>query len=77
MDAPRETVKSKTAMNALDALRWDWGKAYEIDGADDEWRARRRDGLGGWMEAGSAEDLRNQILSDYLMKPVPEQPRET
>jgi len=56
----------------LEALRWDWGAAYEIEmpGADHGWRARRLDGRGGWMDAGSAEDLRNQVVSDYVTKPV-------
>jgi hypothetical protein len=56
----------------LEALRWDWDAAYEIQmpGADYGWRARRLDGLGGWMDAGSAEDLRNQIVGDYVTKPV-------
>ena len=56
----------------LEALRWDWGAAYEIEmpGADHGWRARRLDGLGGWTDAGSAEDLRNQVVSDYVTKPV-------
>jgi hypothetical protein len=71
-----ETASDNTNKNTLEALRWDWGKAYEIHGADDEWRARRLDGLGGWMYAASAEELRNQILSDYLIKPVPDQSSE-
>jgi hypothetical protein len=56
----------------LEALLWDWGAAYEIEmpGADHGWRARRLDGLGGWMGAGTAEDLRNQIVSNYVTKPV-------
>jgi hypothetical protein len=56
----------------LDALLWDWGEAYEIEmpDADHSWRARRLDGLGGWIDADSAEDLRNQIVSDYVTKPV-------
>lgn len=57
--------------DALEALRWNWGEAYEIEVVDDEWRARRRDGLGGWLTASNADELHNQILSDYMLKPVP------
>jgi hypothetical protein len=70
MDGPQETAGGEAAMNALDALRYDWGSAYEIEGTDDEWRARRLDGLGGWIEAESPDGLRNQIFCDYALKPV-------
>ena len=42
MDGSQETAGGKAAMNALDALRYDWGSAYEIESADGEWRARRQ-----------------------------------
>jgi hypothetical protein len=70
MDEPQETVGGKAAAKALDALRYDWGSAYEIENADGEWRARRLDGLGDWIEAEIPDDLRNQILSDFALKPV-------
>jgi hypothetical protein len=77
MDAAEETATAgnsgKTAMNALEALRYDWGSAYEIERNGHEWRARRLDGLGGWMDADSADDLRTQIFSDYALKPVRQQ----
>ena len=57
-------------LGGLDALRWNWGIAYEIESADTGYRARRRDGLGGWMTADELDALRNDILSDYLLKPV-------
>jgi hypothetical protein len=60
-------------MKALEALRYDWGSAYEIEHDGDEWRAARLDGLGGWMHADSADDLRTQIFSDYATKPVCQQ----
>lgn len=61
-----------TMLNELDTLRWNWGEAYEIIVVDDvKWRARRRDGLGEWMSASSASELRHQILNDYLLKPIP------
>ncbi len=58
--------------HALEALRWDWGEAYEI-GLDDElgWHARRRDGLGGWLTAPGADELYEAIAADYALKPVP------
>lgn len=58
-------------VNALEALRWNWGEAYEVNMVNDEWRARRRDGLGDWLIAPNAGGLRNRILSDYMFKPVP------
>jgi hypothetical protein len=70
MDGPQETADGKASMNALDVLRYDWGSAYEIESADGEWRARRLDGLGDWIEAEIPDDLRNQIFSDYALKPV-------
>jgi hypothetical protein len=60
---------------ALEALRWHWGEAYEI-GRDDTrgWRARRRDGLGGDITAGGPDDLRQAIRGDYAVKAVPRDP---
>ena len=79
MDPARETAAGvgidETTRNALDALRWNWGSAYEIETDCDTWRARRLDRLGGWMEAGSAEALRSQVVSDYMTKPVAWQAR--
>jgi hypothetical protein len=67
-----DTEGNSADQEKLDALLWDWGAAYEIEmpDADHSWRARRLDRLGGWMDADSAEDLRNQIISDYVTKPV-------
>jgi hypothetical protein len=78
MDSAEPTVtqqaRDRSDRNTLEALRLDWDTAYQIEIADGEWRARRLDGLGGWMYAGSAEELRSQMVADYLMKPVPRQP---
>jgi hypothetical protein len=60
----------------LGMLRWNWGEAYDIEIDGSEWRARRRDGLGGWITAYNADDLCNQILTDYMRKPVPRPPSE-
>ncbi len=51
----------------LRQLRWDWGSAYEIE----KGRARRRDGLGGWLEAGTVDELETLIEADYTARPVP------
>jgi hypothetical protein len=51
----------------LEQLRWEWGEAYEIERG----RARRRDGLGGWIEAGTPGGLRAAIGADYARCPVP------
>jgi hypothetical protein len=68
-DGPRSTIGDQYA---LEALRWDWGDAYEI-GRDDErgWWARRRDGLGGDLTAPDPDGLYEAIAADYALKPVP------
>jgi hypothetical protein len=65
-----QPADGKAAMNAFDALSFDWGSAYEIEGDRDHWRARRLDRLGGWIEATDPDALRNEIISDYTLKPV-------
>ena len=58
--------------DALDALRLHWGgSAYEIEVSGGRWRAKRRNGLGGWIEAGSPDGLAYAIADDYAAKPVP------
>jgi hypothetical protein len=53
-------------------LRWNWGRAYEIDhDAGGPWRARRRDGHGGDITAMTPETLRDAIFRDYDLSPVP------
>lgn len=67
-----ETFAEALARHALDALQWNWGEAYEIGvTGDGTWHAKRRDGLGGLIEAASPEGLRNAVEDDYMMKPVP------
>ncbi|MGH3171462.1 MAG: hypothetical protein ACRDN0_37075 [Trebonia sp.] len=56
---------------ALAVLRWNWGRAYEIDCDPGLWRARRRDGLGEDITAREPDDLRDAILRDYDVNPVP------
>jgi hypothetical protein len=48
------------------------GEAYDIAVSDEAgWRARRRDGKGGPIEAPTPDDLRKQIVDDYTLMPVP------
>lgn len=57
--------------SALEALRYNWGEAYEIDvSVDGQWTAIRKDGLGGVLREPGPEELRAQILKDYELKPV-------
>lgn len=53
---------------ALGELRWHWGDAYVI--FDEPWRARRRDGRGGWITASDAEELFGLVTADYEREPV-------
>jgi hypothetical protein len=59
------------AERALEALRWMWGEWYEIwvDQHIGTWCARRLDG-GGVIEADSPDELRVEILEDWLLRPV-------
>ena len=50
-------------------LRDHWGSAYEITDRPG-WRARRRDGKGGWITAPDAEALLGAIRADYQADPV-------
>ncbi|MGP7996717.1 MAG: hypothetical protein ACLPKI_05205 [Streptosporangiaceae bacterium] len=53
----------------LDELRHHWGEAYEITDRP-RWRARRRDGKGGWLTAEDVEALVEAIRLDYQADPV-------
>jgi hypothetical protein len=67
---PRRRLPSQAripARSPLELLRWNWGSAYEIE----ECRARRRDGLGGWFEAQTPDELDELIQADYTVRPVP------
>jgi hypothetical protein len=60
-----------TADEALAALRWNWGRGYEIDWeAGALWTALRRDGRGSEITAGNPAALRDAILRDYERAPV-------
>jgi hypothetical protein len=56
---------------ALEALRFDWGEAYVLGSDGDGYWALRRDGLGGKITAGGADELRKAIREDYELKKVP------
>jgi hypothetical protein len=60
-----------TFWKELYLLRFDWGSAYEIEPGGEQWtaRARRRDGLGDWME-GTPDEVQRLIAADYLARPV-------
>ncbi len=60
------------AAQALEALRFGWGDAYEITSDNAHgWQARRRDGLGGAITAPDPDALWTAICEDYILKPVP------
>jgi len=54
----------------LGELAFHWGSAYDIDFADGEWTAHRRDGLGVLADP-LPEGLRLRIVADYTAMPVP------
>jgi len=55
----------------LEALRWDWGDAYEIGRDDDRgWWARRRDGRDEDLTAADPDELYAVIAADYGLRPV-------
>lgn len=57
---------------ALGELIFHWGDAYEIEyAAEHGWRARRRDGRGGWLTAAGPDGLLTEISADYQLRPVP------
>ena len=56
----------------LEALRWHWGDAYEIEWDEEHgWRCKRRDGLGDWIHSADPDGLNQAIGADYRMKKVP------
>ena len=56
---------------ALEALRWCWGEVYEIWAEQDTglWLARRKDGQ-GIIEGAGPDQLRAEILEDWLLRPA-------
>jgi hypothetical protein len=69
--APQAAEGRTEGADALAALQWDWGEAYEIGrDAQHGWHARRRDGLGDDLTGASPEELRGVIRVDYARKRV-------
>jgi len=65
-------VAAAAARDMLEALRFHWDTAYQIEhDGEDGWRARRLDGLGGRLAADSPDGLFAAITADYTLKPVP------
>jgi hypothetical protein len=60
---------ASTESAELAELRHHYGEAYEI--GSDPWRAKRRDGKGGWLTAETVEALYELIRADYRACPVP------
>lgn len=57
--------------DALEALELGYGAAYRIGyGEEHGWRAVRRDGLGGFLEAGGPGELRAAMDEDCALRPV-------
>lgn len=57
---------------ALDALQWHWGDAYEIGRDDDRgWWAQRGDRRGQDLKAATPDELLAEITADYALRPVP------
>lgn len=70
--AGADTVEQPPGIEqALDALRFHWGDAYDIGHDDDRgWWARRRDGIGGDLTAAEPGQLHTAIVADYNLNPV-------
>ena len=71
MDDEVGPLANGSTADPLRTLRWDWGEAYLIEIDGDEWRAKRRDVLGGWTEATNPDGLDLAIKEDYAVRPVP------
>ena len=63
--------QGETFRKELDVLRFNWDTAYDIEPAGEPGtaRARRKDGLGDWME-GTPDELTVMITADYRARPV-------
>jgi hypothetical protein len=65
----RRAGVAMTAESAeLAELRHHWADAYRIEAGP--WRAKRRDGRGGWIIRGTVEELWEAIRADYAVRPV-------
>ncbi len=68
----RDRTGDEVFKRELALLRFHWDSAYEIEpaGPDGIARARRRDGLGDWLE-GTPDEVTALIADDYRARPVP------
>jgi hypothetical protein len=73
MSSAGRTAAEKALIDAeLEGLRWNWGDAYEIEFSDEHgWRAKRRDGRGGWLTGADPDGMYKLISEDYSLRPVP------
>jgi hypothetical protein len=56
----------------LEALRFHWDTAYQIEFDDEHgWRARRRCSQRGWLTGANSDELCKAIREDYSFQPVP------
>jgi hypothetical protein len=60
-----------TESRELAELRHHWGEAYDLGVRGRQWRAKRRDGKGGWITAEDPQALVQAIRADYQADPVP------
>ncbi len=71
MDDEAAPLDGGSTADALETPRWDWGEGYLIEVDGDEGRAKRRHGLGGWIEAAGPDRLDLAIREDHAVRPVP------
>ena len=73
MSSAGRTAAEKALIDAeLEALSFHWGDAYEIEFSDEHgWRAKRRDGQGGWLTGADPDEMYKLISEDYGLRPVP------
>jgi hypothetical protein len=55
---------------ALAELRHHYGEAYHLEVWGGRWRAKRRDGKGGWIIRDSVDELWEAVRDDYRRDPV-------
>ena len=56
----------------LEALRFHWDTAYQIEFDDEHgWRARRLGSQRGWLTGANPDELYKAIREDYSLWPVP------
>lgn len=73
MDEAARTAAGRNLIETeLEALRFHWGDAYEIEFSNEHgWQAKRLDGLGGWLTTATPDELYKTITDDYAALPVP------